>query len=131
MPGGAKSDDVRLQAATLIVAGASRADVAQQLNVDTATIRRWISQDEEFQSLLQDLRAEVVSTMTGKLAARLDLAMKTLEDAMLNEKGHVKLRAAIAVFELYLRASEHGELRDRLANLEQLLDEHQQEESYR
>jgi transposase-like protein len=131
MPGGAKSDDVRLQAATLIVAGASRAHVSEQLGVDRNTLQRWVSQDEEFQALLQDLRREVVSTMTGKLAARLDLAMKTLEDAMLNEKGHVKLRAAIAVFELYLRASEHGELRDQVARLEQMLDEQGQGEVYR
>jgi len=127
-PCGEKTDDVRFLAATVLVAGCSRAEIAQKLNVSERTLTTCSNTDEEFQELIRDMRAEVLNKVTGELAQHLALARQTLVRALNSKVVHAEARAAVAPFDLYFRSQEIGEMRERIASLEQQMAE--QEEAY-
>jgi hypothetical protein len=130
MPGGQKSDDVRLQAVTMIAAGTSYGEIEAQLGVSRRTLSRWLKEDD-FREALADLRSLAVEKVTDKLAGHLDAAVETLVRAMSSKVVHAEVRAAVELVNLYFKANEMGELRGRLADLEQRFKEQEEEETFR
>jgi len=131
MPAGEKTEDIRRIAAQAIVAGSTHTKAAEAAGVSRQTIHRWLTEDEEFQEMLQGLRAEALDQFTGKLAKKLDLVIDTLDKAARGEQGvsHVQVRGAQLLAELYFRSKEHSEMSERMDRLEQQLDG--QQEGYR
>jgi predicted transcriptional regulator len=118
MPGGEKNDDVRLQAAAMIVAGMPYDAITERVGVSRRTLSRWMGEDPEFQEILGELRAEVLNKLSGELAQHLGKARETLVKAMDSPVIHASVRAAVELINLYFRSVENGEMRERITRLE-------------
>lgn len=79
--------------------------------------------NDEFRQLVTTLRARMVDRAIGLLVAASAAAITTLRKLLDNKSPTVQLNAARSLLEQGIRYREHGELLDRVDELERRLEE--------
>jgi hypothetical protein len=94
-------------------------DAAHVAGVDEKTLRRWL-QDPEFKAQYLQARREVVVQSTARLQQATGPAGTTILKLMTDpsQPGAVRLRAALAVFELAIKGVEVEDIDARVTALE-------------
>ena len=104
--------------ARLISSGESTKAAAESIGCANSTAYR-IAAREDFKQEVARLRSEFVASATGKLSTACSDAVEVIIDLAKNaDDERVKLRAAVAVLDRFVKMSEHNELRERIEALE-------------
>jgi hypothetical protein len=102
----------------LLARGESQANAARQTGLSDRTIRRRLD-DPAFRQQVDEFRAQMLESASGRLADLLDQALDTLADLMTHSgPPAVRLQAAKCVFESALKYREAASLEQRLLALE-------------
>ena len=104
-----------------LAAGKTYAQAGRDAGLSRATVSRRMS-DPEFRATVQQARSQLLEQATGKAASVATRAIQTLS-ALLGPQNPkpIRLGAARAVLEHVVRLREHGELSERLSQLEQIV----------
>ncbi|MFT3881797.1 MAG: helix-turn-helix domain-containing protein [Gemmatales bacterium] len=106
-----------------LACGATVEAAAAKSGVTKRTVYRYL-EDESFRRELQAYRAQMVYRATGMLTAAAMEAVKTLLGLMNgNHAAAAKLGAAKAVLDLGLKLRQASELEDRMAKIEDRLEQ--------
>ena len=104
--------------ARLVASGESIRAAAESVGCANSTAYR-IAAREDFKQEVARLRSEFVASATGKLSTACSDAVEVIIDLAKNaDDERVKLRAAVAVLDRFVKMSEHNELRERIEALE-------------
>lgn len=104
-----------------MAAGKTIRAAAETVGVSERTANRRAA-DPAFRKKVSTLRDGMTVAALGRLGDGLALAADTLRELVKSEDEHVRLKAAVKVFELTLRLREHVELSERLRALEAAQD---------
>lgn len=118
----AASNAKQERVAFLMAAGRSVKAAAEESGVGERTIHTWLK-DSEFKTLVDEMRARILSEAVGKLASSTDKAVQTLLNLLDDTNSTVRLRAAMGVIDSLLKVREHVELEPRITRLERIADE--------
>lgn len=116
-PGRHKDDDAL---AALIAAGHTAKDAAAQAGVSERTAARRMA-DPAFRAKVADTRKRFVETTTAKLQSAAVGAVDVLTALLGHDDAHVRKGAAVEVLRHTVKVTEHAELAERIAKLEELL----------
>jgi hypothetical protein len=96
---------------------------AEATGVGRTTLLRWLK-EQDFQDDYEKARRKIVQQATAQLRGIMGLAIKTLQDVMLDSEApsSAKVCAAKAVIDGALRATELEDLDGRLQSLEESLN---------
>jgi hypothetical protein len=101
-----------------LAAGKTYADAGKVIGLsETSVVRRMRQSD--FRALVCDMRRRMIDTAIGKFASALTQAADSLVGLLGSEKEMVRLRAAVAIADLFVRLGQHAEFDARLLYLEQ------------
>jgi hypothetical protein len=114
--------DAKSQAIILLASGTSTDKTGEALNVSGRTIRRW-REDPAFEAEVRATRKELLGEARAALGAAARDAIKTLHEALNDENGALRIRAASVLVSALPAVSEQLELEERLAALEAALEE--------
>ena len=104
--------------ARLVASGESTKAAAESVGCASSTAYR-IAAKDDFKQEVARLRSEFVASATGKLSTACSDAVEVIIDLAKNaDDERVKLRAAVAVLDRFVKMSEHNELRERIEALE-------------
>ena len=119
MPQGHGEKISRLQgrAVLAILSAATLADAAREVGVHHRTLKNWLLRPD-FREELRIARQRVFDDALTRLEGACNLAVDTLRRAMVSGEPAVQVRAATAVLQLGLKATEQIELAERVAALE-------------
>jgi hypothetical protein len=121
---GKRNADHRLLLA--LACGATIEAAARQAGVSESTAHRRLA-DAAFRKELQGLRGDMVRRTAGTLTAAASEAVRTLLDLLKPSAPHAaRLGAARSVLEIGVKLREAAELEERLAALEERLEERHQ-----
>src|SRR5437867_3384391 len=101
-----------------LASGASIRKAAKVCRVSQATVARRL-RDPDFRREMNDVRARMVNTAIGRLAASMVAATATLRKLLKATSETVALGAARAIVEMHCRLKESAELEQRIAALEE------------
>jgi hypothetical protein len=117
--------DKRTQSDAAIVAalmgGATRAEAAKAGNVSASTVQRRL-REPEFKRMLRQADSEVVKAAAHQLAGHASKAVSTLAELLDDPEPKVRLQAADKLLLHLVRVREHGEMADRLHEVERELE---------
>jgi hypothetical protein len=108
--------------AVLLASGRSIRDAAAETTVGERTIHTWLN-EPGFRAAVSGLRDRLLAETVGRLTQAATRAATALEGLLDSESESIRLRAATAILDGMIRSREHGELADRVAELEQRLAE--------
>lgn len=103
--------------AFLLACGHTIKGAAEECGCGERTAHTWMS-EPAFRAHVAELRDVMLGEATGRLAAIATRAVETLDGLMGSESEVVKLRAAVGALKLLFQAREHGELAERMAEME-------------
>jgi transposase-like protein len=114
----------QLQAIPALLATASVAAAAEQVDVDPSTLYRWM-QDPAFAAALTRARRDTLAQATARLSALAVAAVEVLAAVMLNPKigAQTRVTAAGKLLDLAYRAAEQDLVLDRIEALERQYEE--------
>ena len=118
--GGRKNADAALIAA--LATGATVRDAASDVGVGERTVYRRLD-DPAFRRQVDDARAALIATAVARLGAASTKAVATLEGLLTADSEAVQLGAARAILDAALKWREHQDLTERVAVLEEQLQE--------
>lgn len=95
---------------------------AREAGFSERQAHRYVKQ-EDFQRLVSTLRTDIVDQAVGLLVAASARAVRTLSKLLDDKSSAIRLNAAKCILEMSVRYQEHGELIDRLDELERRLEE--------
>ena len=85
----------QLQAAILIVGGASITATAEQISITRITLHQWLKSDDLFIAHLNGLKQDLINAGRASLQASVALAIETINSLMTDsDNGIVRLNAA-------------------------------------
>lgn len=114
-----KGGDSALVAA--LAAGASVEAAAKSAGMSARTAYRRL-EDPAIRKLIDEARAEIVARAVAKLSAASTQAADTLRRLLYSDSDFARLAAARSILELGMKFREHGEMSERLAALESLME---------
>lgn len=91
---------------------------ATAAGVGERTLRRWLSEDDDFRRAYRDARARALTQAIGVLQAAAGEAVEALRAALTDEAAAVRVRAAIAILDRAMTGAELLDLHERLDALE-------------
>lgn len=91
------------------------------MGIHERTLRRWLDEDQDFADRVVRLRSEIVATATGMLADGMSESASVLRDLLASEKEDIRLKAAVKMLELSLKANDLIVLEQRMKALEDKL----------
>jgi hypothetical protein len=120
---GAKDDAIRERAVLALLSEKSIGAAAKRCGLGEKTLRRWMTEDKEFQAELAAARTAMFQAAMGRIQALTVRAVETLED-LLDAKKHpsVRLGAARTVAELGLHQHDSETILRKLEELESRLN---------
>lgn len=106
--------------------GATKQQAAMAAGVQPATLSRWL-QEDAFRATLTAHSDQAIKDAAVRLKATLDLAVTVMRETMTDESIHaaVRLRAADMAAAHALKLLETADLIERIEQLEERLNEHQ------
>jgi hypothetical protein len=111
--------NARETAILALACGDTIAGAARKAQISQRTLRRWRAEDPAFQDQVEAARAQMLEDAVGRLAAGLVASAVTLHHLVLKGDSHaVRLAAAKALFEQYMKAREMHNFEQRLQALE-------------
>ena len=108
------------RAVVALVEARSIADAARTAGVGESSIRRWLREDERFQTKLRQLREEALSHASLRLQQGASRAVETMLN-LIESKDRIEVgRAALvrAAIDLAFRSGAYSDLAERVAALE-------------
>jgi hypothetical protein len=113
---------------TALAAGATAREAAARAGLSERTIYRRM-EDPEFRRRVTEARATMVESALGKVADGMSDAAAKLRELLAAQSEAVRLGAARSLLELGIRLRESVELEQRLAAMEERLQESERHES--
>lgn len=107
-------------AAAALAAGGGVADAAKKAGIGRRTLTRWLT-NPKFAARVDAMRTEAITGAMNRLGKSMASAADTLTALLKAPRAETRLRAAKAVLELGMKMKEHGELVQRVSDLEQRL----------
>lgn len=104
-------------AAAALVAGDTVRDAAAKAGIGRRTLTRWLA-NPKFVARVEALRTEAVTTAMNRLNTSMSAAADTLTELLTDDDAQMRFKAAKAVLEITMRLKEHGELTQRIMDLE-------------
>ena len=116
---GAKPEALRERAVLALLSEKTVTDAAKRAGVNEKTLRRWLSEDEAFQTEYATARRTTFEAAMSRVQALTGKAIATL-DELLGEKKHpnVRLGAARTVAELGMQRHDADTIMRKLAEVE-------------
>lgn len=113
----------QLKAIECLLTGATITDAAEKASVGYTTLRRWLSEDEDFKTTFESAKARVFEASVATLQDATDDATKCLREVVNNKKAPAgaRVNAAGKIWEYALKARESVETRQILERIEQQL----------
>jgi len=104
-----------------IMAGLSRQEVAEHVNVTARTIQNWMATNELFIAEMDKRKGSVMKMATARMSGAISLALEYMVNVLQDESvsDSVRLRAANYILEKHVKYLEIGELIPRLEALEE------------
>lgn len=115
---GRKAADERL--AFELAAGRTLKEAAAAAGVSASTADRR-QRDPEFRKRVAEIRTAMITDATGRLSAGMTKAADVLVKLLGHKNADTRRHAAVKLIELAAKMREHGELADRVAELEKLV----------
>ncbi len=108
------------RAITALLESRSVAAAARQANVGQSTLRRWLREDENFQTVLRHLREEALGHASLRLQQSASIAVDTLYNLLASKNPIEPGRASLvrAALDFAFRSGAYCDLADRIAALE-------------
>lgn len=106
--------------AAAIAAGSTVVAAAETAGVGRVTVHRWL-QEAEFRQRIAELRREMTGRAIGRLADRMAKAVDVLAEVLESPIATARLKAAIALLELGLRAVTLADVQARVEAIEERL----------
>jgi hypothetical protein len=103
--------------AVLLASGSTIRDAAAESSVGERTIHTWLD-DPAFRAFVSALRDRLLNETIGRLTLAASRAASVLETLLDSEQDQIRLRAASSILDAMIRVREHGELANRVAELE-------------
>lgn len=115
-----KLSSKQLRALELLLEGGTQSDTAEAIGVSPRTLRRWISEDPEFQAELKDLSRSALAAASLSLVGSMDSAIASLKNITSNESNpaSIRVRAADITLAYALKYIEVMDIEQRLTELE-------------
>lgn len=109
----AKAVEARLSARTVV-------EAAEACGVSESTFRRWLRSDK-VSKMMREAVDEMTRSAVNRAVSTLSTAVDTISDVMADEGAspQVRLNAASAAVNCYMRLSERGDVLNRLTALEE------------
>jgi DNA-binding NarL/FixJ family response regulator len=104
--------------AVALATGATVKAAARKAGVSERTVYRRLSRPR-FRAVVRQLREQMTSEAIGTLTREMNTAAIMLKKLLKAGKDETRLRAARAIIELAIRAREHADLEQRVAELEE------------
>ena len=106
-----------------LLTGATQTDVATTVGVKPRTVRRWLV-NPMFAAALRDAQDQALGQAARRMSAGVEDALDVLAAVMNDEKmlPTVRVRAALGWLEHAWRAKELGELTERIAAIEEVIN---------
>ena len=119
-PNSARSGPRRKAAVAALAAGSSVQDATKKAGIGRRTLTRWLT-NPKFAARVEALRTETITGAMSKLGASMSSAADALTKLLDAPRAETRLKAAKAVLELGMKLKEHGEMVQRVTELEQRL----------
>ncbi len=103
--------------AVLLASGSTVRDAAAEAGAGERTVHGWLD-DPAFRAFVASLRDRILSETIGRLTSATRRAATVWESLLDAESESVRLRAALGLVDVTIRAREHGELAARVAEME-------------
>src|SRR5262245_49581082 len=116
MPGGKRTQNQEL-AALALASGKTNAEAATAASVSERTVCDWKT-DAAFQTLVRELRSQMISAAASKLASSMGKAAEVLEKLLDSTDEDVRRHAAVKIIELGVKTTELEELQRQVEDLE-------------
>ena len=100
-----------------LAAGNTVRDAAVKAGIGRRTLTRWLT-TPKFVARVEAIRTEAVTTAMNKMGTAMSAAADTLTELLTDADAGTRFKAAKAVLEITMRLKEHGELTERIAELE-------------
>ena len=97
------------------------AAAAAECGIPASSLRRWLSDDDNFRAALSEAQGRVLDDALYRLHSLVEKALETLERNMGCGVHGVETRAALGVLQFALKRCVEVETESRLAELEKLL----------
>lgn len=107
----------REQAIAALLSSSTVEDAARKAGVSVATLKRWLSEDEDFRREYHAARLAIVEGTTNLLLTLNTSAILTLAQNLRAPRPADSNRAAIAILDLSIRGVEQQQLKAELAEL--------------
>ena len=101
----------------------TQAAAADRVGVSARTLRRWLSDDEEFRVEYREARRQLVESAVANIQRACTVATKTLQEVMTDPAApsSARVSAARTVLSLAIEAVERDSLMSRIDELERRL----------
>src|SRR5262249_19699879 len=110
------------RAAALLAAGRTVRETAAECHAGERTIPTWLG-NPTYRASVSELRDRMVAAAAGQLSATAPEAVVELRRLLTDPAATIRLRAASAILDALIKLREHGELAERVTELEARLGE--------
>lgn len=100
----------------------TQAQIAEEVGVSERTIHSWLKQPH-FQEQLKEMRKQMWQESLDTITGSLNLASEVLQQLLRSESESIKLRSALGIIALGIKAHEEFELEQRISALESALEQ--------
>lgn len=104
-------------AAAALAGGSTVQGAAAQAGIGRRTLTRWLA-NPKFVARVEAVRVEAVTTAVNRLNTAMASAADTLAELLTDDDPQMRFKAAKAVLEITMHLKEHGELTQRITELE-------------
>lgn len=112
----------QIRTVAVLVTASSIEEAAQEARVARSTVHRWL-QDAGFREALRRARATMFDETMGRLQSATAQSVTALCDLLKSSEEAIRLRAALGILGLGLKAREVIDLAERIQRLEEIIEE--------